>query len=1525
MSRRFLPWKREKPQSGSLKTASAERTGWLILKEVLQTAQDCSDLCPPLKVALVGIVEAMNVVDNVKDVGDGFLKMSRRIDGFHKIFSQYKSQEDVPPVIQRRLDRLSKQLASMKDTIERKLHRGLWKRTLRSVSDIEDVQSILDELATLLEQFQIDCNLNTERRVEDIAAENVLRKLEHVPDAGIDAQSGEGCMEGTRVELLRTIKSWSRNPSESRVFWLDGMAGTGKSAIARSLCRSLQEEDLLAGSFFCSRGIRDVVKHIVPTLAMSLARHNGLYKLALLDVLQETPDAAHDKLELQIERLLKKPLCDTFGSERPAWVFVIDAVDECSDDKATEVLLSELVSQSLDIPVKFFITSRPEPHIRAHFNMRPELHRVLRLHDVEQDVVQADISFYIVQRLHQVREFRQRSDSSYQFPAEWPTGAEVAAIAHHSGKLFIYAFTAMEYVRPDPVERLKALTGFRVTAGQPLTKRMDNMYSFILAKAMNPDERESYEIELTKRVLGAILAARERLRVSTISELIGIPAGRIRNILDPLHAVVYTPPQDNNDAVSTFHASFGDYLVARERSKEFFVDVSSSHFDLADGSLKVMGSNLLHFNVSGCRTSYLPNVQQQISPIPDHLIYSCLHWSHHIRVATNVRLLLTSLEKVLREKLLFWLEVLSAVHMSHLASRLIMGMLTAPSINRNISSALTTYLREANEFVIMCKEVIEMSIPHIYLSSLPSVRPSSNIAKLFWPSFTNRPVIELLGARPISNALLRLDGHAGAVRTVVFSPDGTRIASGSDDRTIRIWDAKTGEPSMQPLEGHSGRVCSISFSPDGCHMVSTSDDKTIRVWNVTTDALMVHSIECDTRTVSSIVFSPDGARIVSGLGDGTIRVWETLTGIPLVQSSQGHTDWITSVAISPDGSRIVSGSGDATIRVWDAMTGETLLQPITGHAEIVNSVAISPDGTRIVSCSADRTIRVWDATTGESLLHPMEGHSNWIASVEFSPDGSQIVSCSSDRTIRIWNAVTCEPMTQPFEGHSDWVVSVAFSPDGTRVVSGSLDRTVQVWDALSREPLIPPLEGHSAWITSVAFSPDGGQIVSGCSDKTVRVWDTVTGSPMLPPLKGHLNHIQSVTFSPDGAKIASSASDKTIRIWDAMTGEALLRPLEGHSHWVNSVTFSPDGTRIASGSHDKTIRIWDAMTGEPLMQPLEGHSLWVRSIAFSPDGSRIASGSHDRTLRIWDAMTGESLVGPIEGHSDWVSSVAFSHDGARIVSGSGDSTIRVWDATTGEPLMDPIEGHLDRVTTVSFSPDDTRIVSGSFDTTIRIWSAVTGEPLFQPLEGHSDCVNSVVFSPDGTRVVSGSADKTIRVWDLMTLGEREVRQLEDLCSPVKPTTSTSDRSETAIGSAENTDLTSSLKSNSPKAAIHPFAIYPYDSAFASFMTGTRTDVSTTEDISVGQPASSRGLHKESVVKDPRDLFRFDSEKGWIRGPDGELVLWIPAAYRPGLWLPRNTLVIGQSRTRYNLSRFAQGTKWTSCYRQEVAARAPMMN
>ena len=578
---------------------------------------------------------------------------------------------------------------------------------------------------------------------------------------------------------------------------------------------------------------------------------------------------------------------------------------------------------------------------------------------------------------------------------------------------------------------------------------------------------------------------------------------------------------------------------------------------------------------------------------------------------------------------------------------------------------------------------------------------------------------------------MTLRGHDDIVYSVALDPEGKRIISGSQDGTVKVWDADTGA-ELKSLQ-HGSTVWSVAFNQLTGRLVSGGDE--VKVWDMNTGAELITIPGPKRGIVSCVAFSPDGRFVFSGGGDTTFTAREVTTGAQAM-TFKGHTDGVCSMAVSPDGTRIVSGGADNMIRVWNTTTGDELMM-LEGHRHMIISLAFSPDGKRIVSGSMDNTMRLWDASTGAELMIA-RGHGRPVDSVAFSPDGSRVASGSRDTMIKIWDVATGDEL-MTLRGHGYGVGSVAFSPDGKRIISGGWDNTVKVWDVTFQRESTRLLE-HGAAVYSVAFSPDGKRLAS-CERKTVRIWDMTSRSELMT-LRGHRGAVISVCFSPDGKRIASAGADKTIRIWDAAIGtEELI--LHGSNRWLSSIAFSPDGRHIATAGDDNTIKVWDVQSAKETMT-LRGHGRAVISAAFSPDGKRIVSGSMDTTIKIWDASTGAELM-TIRGHQYPMYAVGFSPDGTCIAASSYED-LRLWDAASGAELM-TLSGHKGPPAPfLSFSPDGKRIVSGSLEGTVRVWDIRTGAELIS-LEAGS-AVASATFSPDGKVIAAGTFfGNGIIVWD----------------------------------------------------------------------------------------------------------------------------------------------------------------------------------
>jgi WD40 repeat protein len=591
---------------------------------------------------------------------------------------------------------------------------------------------------------------------------------------------------------------------------------------------------------------------------------------------------------------------------------------------------------------------------------------------------------------------------------------------------------------------------------------------------------------------------------------------------------------------------------------------------------------------------------------------------------------------------------------------------------------------------------------------------------------SRRPLI------PIGSALLKtLSGHEDEVTSVAFGRHG-HVASGSKDRTVRIWDAMSGE-CVRTLKGHEKPVSGVAFSPDGNRLASASWDKTVRLWDAGNGECL-RVLTGHQEAVTAVCFTNDGKHLVSASEDMTLRLWQ-LDIAECVAKWSGHKEAVTCLACSPNGLFIASGAEDHAVHIWEIASG-TCKHVLISHLNWVRGVAFSPDARLLASAAEDNTTKVWDVQNGKLLYTITAQGMQLEENLDTAPAGEG------------------EPKVIIRKGNQqsqDTVTCLSFSPDGTKLCIGSSDKTVHVWD-MKRECYVNTWSGHDKSLASLCFSQDGRYLASASSDRMVRIWD-VGSDESHWAIVAHKDRITSVATSGDGSRIASGSYDQTVRVWDSESGLCLWT-LSGHKDLISGVAFSPDDVRLATASFDNTVRLWNMQSGK-LQCVLEGHGHAVHDAIFSPDGQKLVSTSADRTMKVWEVASGKCLQ-TLTGHKREVRHLVFSHQGKLLASASKDNTVRLWDVESGQCLQ-VWEGHQREVLAVTFSPDNMLIASASEDNTVRLWDVQSGNPL-GILTGHSKLVFGVAFTNDGKRLISVSEDGTARMWEVASGKCLEVKQ-----------------------------------------------------------------------------------------------------------------------------------------------------------------------
>ena len=626
---------------------------------------------------------------------------------------------------------------------------------------------------------------------------------------------------------------------------------------------------------------------------------------------------------------------------------------------------------------------------------------------------------------------------------------------------------------------------------------------------------------------------------------------------------------------------------------------------------------------------------------------------------------------------------------------------------------------------------IEIVTQTPYLSAIPTISTATTfVQEVKLPSV-------VISSKNISQLVEQARLGKGAAAGVSFSPNGKLLAVASGTG-IWLYDAQTGE-FLRLLEGHTRGVGSVAWSPDGNRLASGSGDATIRIWDPAHENELLKLIGHE-GPVNSVVWSPDGKELASGSADHTVRLWDAVNGRQLYQLT-GHKDNVTSVTWSPDGNKLASGSVDKTIRLWDAQTGKELSQLI-GHQETVSSVAWSPDGKRLASGSDESIIRIWDTANGQEVLQIKEFKGE-VTSIAWSSDGKQLASAGGDNIIHLWDADNGVELLK-LEGHEQFISSISWSSDGQRIASSSADATVRIWEIASGREL--RIEGFQNRVADISWPPDGQYLASCGWNKSVLIWDTVSSSKVLA-LSIDDQWSRSVAWSPDGKKLAAGDDGGVLRVWNMPAGDKVFESGEHHGH-INAIAWSNNGRFLASvsdsepGNTNGFLQVMDINNGDVILEK-DLSPAPARSLAWSPDGSKIALGSNNPVVQILDISNGQ-VIRELIGHTDAIYSLAWSPVGDRLASASADGDFRIWDVTSGKELL-ALSGHRGVILSLAWSPDGTLLASGGRDDgTIRVWDTTNGWQLLR-LDKH-DGVNAIAWSPDGTRLASAGYDGTVRIW-----------------------------------------------------------------------------------------------------------------------------------------------------------------------------------
>lgn len=652
----------------------------------------------------------------------------------------------------------------------------------------------------------------------------------------------------------------------------------------------------------------------------------------------------------------------------------------------------------------------------------------------------------------------------------------------------------------------------------------------------------------------------------------------------------------------------------------------------------------------------------------------------------------------------------------------------------------------------------------------PGGQKAKEVEELWFRLYTRLPRKSPIEAREVK----LFTGHTGDVNGVFLSADRRYALSGSNDKTLKLWETDSGK-CLRTFEGESGRIFSVGLSADGTVAISGGESG-LKLWDVESGRCL-RTFEGDNYEVRSVCLSVDGHLALSGSNyDKTIKLWEVDSGLCL-RTLEGHLAGVNSVCLSADDRYILSGSADKTLKLWELATGRCL-STLRGHAEGVSAVYLSADCRIALSSSHDNTLKLWDLESGSCLrtFRGMNtGNISAMNSVCLSADGCFAISDSRDNKLKLWE-IESSHCLYTLDGHKDEVLSVVLSSDGYYVLSGSMDKRIKLWqlnweledkepadwDEGARPYLEVFLMQHTpyAGILPRDRMPTDEEITLALTRHGEPVWSEMDFQNLLHTLGcagyGWLRP-EGVRSELEKMKVYQKEADKQQSANQAVYDRAVLQARQAlESGQVAAAVGHLRQARSLAGFQraKEALELWSQLytrlphksfQGGWEVACFEGHTKAVCSVFLSADGRYAISGSDNKSLKLWELANGRCLR-TFEGHRDRVFSVCLSPAGHFALSGSNDKTLKQWDVESGRCLR-TFEGHKYGVSSVCLSSGGEYALSGSMDKTIKLWEMESGRCL-HTLTGHKDIVRSVCLSADGRYALSGSDDKTLKLWEL---------------------------------------------------------------------------------------------------------------------------------------------------------------------------------
>ncbi|KAK4205430.1 hypothetical protein QBC40DRAFT_214903 [Triangularia verruculosa] len=1283
----------------------------------------------------------------------------------------------------------------------------------------------------------------------------LLDKLPCAPNAMFDSkdvhQRGKA-LPGTQVTTLGAIQQWATSAGDTSkpLFWLRGMAGTGKTSVARAVADALDEGQslsdgadivqgtVLGASFFFQQGdpTRDNGRLFFTTIAKSLAQRAPMISQHITSAIEQDDDIGTKSLPKQFDHLVLAPLAAM--SKDPSipiplrLVVVVDAMDECSETDAQQILrLLGKLPASGQVQLRVLVISRPE--VRVSECMPPDAVASMELRKVPQP--EAGTCTHDIDDITKLLNFeRARLSEERRWPEDWLTNEQIKQLRIQADGLFIYAATACRFLdqrlsTSSRNMRLGLLFDGQTRAGSP-QQGLDDIYRRVLRfSAVTEEDEEERKARYARfqEILGVLTCALEPLSLNTLKAFLPhIPGDDIDNDLGYLHSILDVPG-DEHSTISLVHLSFREFLFDEKRSgDEFSISESTMHGDIFERSRKIM-MDRLHEDMCDLKYPgiFIADQPPEQTVLPQSLSYPCRYWADHIAALDNahrVRLGLSdggAVHHLLLEKLLNWLEALSIIRQMPAAIHAINSLLDC--FDHHASHELAAFLKDCHRFVLFNQGVLEKAPLQVYSSAMLFAPERSPVKQRFIdkiPSWIKRPPVSLKRWGPLLYDF-------SDVKALACSPTDNILVTGSNDGRIAVRNVETG--AVIASAHYDGTIQNIAFTPDG-------------------------------KSIAFILTRDYGRRnvMISNL---------QITEAKIVGHSSGGLPQF--LQFSPDGQKLYALNYNSTrfrsrcyhISCWDMNIAAGKEPHVINLGPLVSSFSFSPDGTVVAIQSIQNRVTFWDLETGKeqgAMTTPQENGS--LMALSYSPvTGTLIAVGFRSGRIAIYQ--------RPRAGAEEAILLSCWSTSFTKI-----DQILFNHD----ESLLLVKAGRRGAVFRLEIaSPDDNRFHSGEDEAQTKGYyiNAIVGNHYLVHIASRQggsglwnvntrtwlyccdDYLESAFNSPDGSAIALPRQHG-ISFWDETRETKMLEFRTEGREEIRQVFFSHDseliGLVLTGQREGASVRILSRSTWSPVFDKTLTAADWSNAhfrFIFCPEKRSLAGSwkwnedefkAHHSlwNVVVWDLGTGGLLLKK-EVQSQSEPQIGFSPD--------GDSFVASLNQADAQLLLADLKSQGEKVIPVPWGADIKFAGLDNHGNYLRVAiRTANGEvTLWDPLHGTEVLLRDIASESSFPRLIFSSSGLVV----------------------------TEDRHRAFLSDATTGELLGTL--NSPRRAFSPALSFGYGNS-GSHLVCRRGRVPLPQ----GDCVLDESAKEQKVPKGAENCLWFDEE--WVMQGFARL-LWLPPPFRGG--------------------------------------------